>query len=94
MFTYNSNTIIKKVKIVTKDKFYTLLKKGDAKKVTQIVNFNQNITAPITKGDVLGSIDFYLDNEKIGQTEIVADSTVDKMTFFTAFLWILDGLLE
>ena len=31
------------------------------------INLNQNITAPIKKDDVLGSVDFYLNDEKIGQ---------------------------
>ena len=38
--------------------------------------------------------DIILNEEMIGQVEIVATESVDKMTFLTAFLWILHGLIE
>lgn len=86
--------VAKTVKITTNSSFSTLLKKGDAKNVTQSVILNEKITAPLKKDDVLGCVEFYLGDEKMGQTDIIATETVDKLTFFTAFLWILDGLLK
>ena len=86
--------VAKKVKITTNSNFSTLLKKGDVKNVTQSVVLNENITAPVKKDNILGCVEFYLGDEKIGQIDIVATETVDKLTFFTAFLWILDGLLK
>ena len=89
-----NNGVFKTVKITTHNTFSALFKKGELKSVEQHINYNQNISAPIKKGDALGSVDFYISDEKIGQVEIVADESVDKVTFFTAFLWILDGLLR
>ena len=78
--------------VIIDGKKYTL-KKGEASLVTQEVNLKKNLSAPITKNSVVGTIDFFLNEQQIGQVNIIADETVDKMSFLTAFLWILDGLL-
>ncbi len=83
----------KSIKITTAETFDALLKKGEASLVTQEVNLKKNLSAPITKNSVVGTIDFFLNEQQIGQVNIIADETVDKMSFLTAFLWILDGLL-
>lgn len=88
------NGVSKKVKIIADGKFSTLLKRGELSNITQTINLKQNITAPVQKSSVIGTVDFYLNDEKIGQTNIIAAQQVDKMSFFTAFLWILDGLLK
>ena len=71
-----------------------MLKKSETAAVTQQLNLKQNLEAPVKKDEVVGAIDFYLNDEIIGQVEVVADESVDKMSFLTAFLWILDGLLR
>lgn len=88
-----SNGVQKNLKITTTDSFGSLLKKGTSSAVTQQINLKENITAPIKKNDVVGTIDFFLDEQQIGQVDIIADESVNKMSFLTAFLWILDGLL-
>lgn len=81
------------VALEAKDNFGMLLKKSDAASITQKVNLNENVTAPVKKGDVLGTIDFYSGDNQIGSVNVTAAQNIDKMTFFTAFLWILNGLL-
>ncbi len=88
-----SNGVQKNLKIATTDSFGSLLKKGTSSAVTQQINLKENITAPIKKNDVVGTIDFFLNEQQIGQVDIIADESVNKMSFLTAFLWILDGLL-
>ncbi|MBQ6885560.1 MAG: D-alanyl-D-alanine carboxypeptidase [Clostridia bacterium] len=88
-----SNGVQKNLKIATTDSFGSLLKKGTSSAVTQQINLKENITAPIKKNDVVGTIDFFLDEQQIGQVDIIADESVNKISFLTAFLWILDGLL-
>lgn len=82
----------KSVKIKVEQDFGSLLKKSNAASITQQTKLNQNLTAPIQKGDVVGAVEFYLNDEVIGSVDVVADEKVDKMSFWTAFLWILDGL--
>ncbi len=88
------NGVEKTVKIKAPNNFGALLKKSEAAAITQKLNLKENITAPVKKDEAVGAVDFYLNDEIIGQVEIVADESVDKMSFLTAFLWILDGLLK
>lgn len=88
------NGVEQKVSIVAKDNFGALLKKSETAAVTQQLNLKQNITAPVKKDEIMGTVDFYLNDEMIGQVDIIAADSVDKMTLLTAFLWILDGLLK
>lgn len=84
----------KTVKIIVPENLGILLKKGDTSAVTQRVNLDQNLTAPIKKGDKLGRVEFYLNDENIGSVDVIANETVDKMSILTAFLWILHGIIQ
>lgn len=84
----------KSVKIKVEQDFGSLLKKNNAASITQQTKFNQNLTAPIQKGDVVGAVEFYLNDEVIGSVDVVAAEKVDKMSFWTAFLWILYGITQ
>ena len=88
------NGVKQSVKIEAKDNFCLLLKKSDASGVTQKLNLEKTATAPVKKGSVVGSVDFYSGDTQIGSVNITAAESVDKMTFLTAFLWVLNGLLE
>lgn len=84
----------KTVKIKASNNFGALLKKSEAAAITQKLNLKENLTAPIKKDQSVGTVDFYLNDEMIGQVDVVTVDSVDKMSFLTAFLWILDGLLK
>ena len=86
--------VLPQVKIEAKNNFNLLLKKSQASGVTQKLNLPKNLSAPVKKGDVLGTVDFYSGDNQIGSVDVTAAETVDKMTFLTAFLWILDGLFK
>lgn len=88
------NGVKKKIGIETTQNFCALLKKSDSAQVTQRINLNQNISAPVEKGCSIGSVDFYLNDEQIGSIDITAAESIKKFNFLTAFLWILDGLLK
>ncbi len=87
------NGVQKTLKIKAAGNLETLLKKSETEAVTQQINLKQNINAPIKKGSAIGTIDFFLNDQEIGQVDIIANEKVDKMSFLTAFLWILDGLM-
>lgn len=84
----------KSVIIKVEQDFGSLLKKSNAASITQQTKLNQNLTAPIQKGDVVGAVEFYLNDEVIGSVDVVAAEKVDKMSFWTAFLWILYGITQ
>ncbi len=88
------NGVQQKTEISASSSFGALLKKSEAAAVTQKLNLPQNISAPVKKGDKIGTVDFYLGDTQIGGVDVVSTKDVDKMTFLTAFLWIATGLLD
>ena len=88
------NGVQKTVKTNAPNDFHALLKKSETSAIEQRVNLSENLTAPLKKGDIVGSVEFYLNGEVIGSVDIVTDETVNKMSFLTAFLWILHGIIQ
>ena len=64
----------------------TLLKKGQEKDIIQSVTIDENISAPIYKGEKIGEINFSIDNNVVGTCNIVADRDVPKDTFSNVLL--------
>ena len=60
-----------------------MIEKGKENQVTQTVEINNNIEAPIKKGDIIGKVVFSLDGSKLSSTNLVASSDVDKISLFT-----------
>jgi len=56
-----------------------ILEKGKEKDVEQLININENINAPIKKGDKLGEVSFVLNGEVISKTNLIAQEDVDKI---------------
>lgn len=46
-----------------------------------VTNFNENLTAPILKGDVVGKISVYEKGVEISSTNIIADENADTLTY-------------
>lgn len=84
--------VLPQVKIEARENFNILMKKSEATGITQTVNLPENVTAPVKQGDTIGTVDFYSGDTQIGSVNITAAENVDRMTFFTAFLWIINGL--
>ena len=62
-----------------------LVKNSENGEITSEVTLNENITAPISTGDVLGTVNFYLNDEQISSVNLVAESNVDKITVMNLF---------
>ena len=60
-----------------------LLKKGEDKNIEQVVEIDENICAPIEKGQKLGSISYALDGETLTSCNLIANQSVDKINLFT-----------
>ena len=69
-----------------------LLKKSGAQDITQKVSLPGFLTAPVNKGDKAGEIEVRLGDTVIAKIEITAGKSVGKMSFKTAFLWLLGAL--
>ena len=70
------------------------LKKSEAQAIVDEIILDQNLTAPVKKGDKVGEVRFSLNDEVIGSVDVVAAENVNKMSFWTAFLWILYGITQ
>ncbi|MCQ2441356.1 MAG: D-alanyl-D-alanine carboxypeptidase [Clostridia bacterium] len=82
----------KSVKVTAKDNINILLKKSDSAKITQKVNLKDKVTAPVKKGNKLGSVDVYVGDEQIGSVDITAKSDIKRMNFAVALSLIIKGL--
>ena len=51
------------------------------------------VSAPVKKGDVVGSVTFTLDGDEIGKADVVASEDVDKISFFEVWYRILAKFL-
>lgn len=89
----NKNDIIQSVTVNKGVKNYTnailennagtLIEKGKESQVSQSIEINSNIEAPIKKGDKLGQVTFSLDGTKLTSINLVADSDINKINVFT-----------
>lgn len=71
-----------------------LLKKSDSGEISQQLKLKESVTAPIKKGDAVGSVEISVKGEPVGEVELVAAHSIDKLTLGRAFRWMLSGLLK
>lgn len=58
-----------------------LVKKGEESKITYEINLPDNVSAPISKGQQLGTITYYSDGSKLDTVNLISDSTINKISF-------------
>jgi D-alanyl-D-alanine carboxypeptidase (penicillin-binding protein 5/6) len=71
-----------------------LVKKGSKSKVEQKAFFEEEISAPIIRGQVLGRVIYSIDGVKVGESPIVASEDVRKVDFGIMFNKIWDSILK
>lgn len=67
-----------------------LVKKSNSTDVTQEIVLNENISAPIQKGEVLGTVHFYLGNELLDSVNLLAKNDVKKLSIISIFSSLTD----
>lgn len=80
--------VTSKVNLVLESDVGLLLKKGEDKNIEQTINLEENISAPIAQGQKVGEIVYTLNGVEVGRTNIVAESSVEKKTFFTLAAYV------
>lgn len=73
--------------------FARVVEKGKSNKIEKRFDIPNSITAPIKKGDIVGSIEYYLNNDLIGKNEIISENNIEKIDFLTLFVRILSKFL-
>lgn len=57
-----------------------IVKKGDESNITYEINLFENVQAPITQGQYLGTISYYLNDEKIAKVNLIAEYSINKIS--------------
>lgn len=84
----------KKVGIKPQSTLNILLPKTASGKVERKTVLSENVTAPVKKGDVLGTVTVTLDGEQLGEIPLVAEEDVPRLTLGVTLGWILKGLFQ
>ena len=71
------------VEAVLKENSGTLLEKGSDKNIEQTITLEENVSAPVTKGQKLGEVSFTLDGEVLSTVDIIAKDDVEKIGLFS-----------
>lgn len=68
-----------------------LIKKGEESNITYEINIPESIQAPITQGQQLGTISYYLNNDKIAEVSLIAENSISKITFINMMKSLFDN---
>lgn len=77
--------IEKEVNLVFENDTGALIKKTNSSEITEELVLKENIEAPISKGDILGSINYFDNNSQIASVNLVAEKDVPKITLINIF---------
>ena len=70
-----------------------LVSKDKLTKIEKRVSLPDVIEAPVEKGQKIGEIEFFVDNEKVGSTDIVAAKDIKKINPLQMFARIADKMM-
>jgi|LSQX01.2.fsa_nt_gb D-alanyl-D-alanine carboxypeptidase/D-alanyl-D-alanine carboxypeptidase (penicillin-binding protein 5/6) len=66
--------------LTTEESLVRVLPKDESKRSIQEISYvNENIFAPINKGDIIGYVEFVLDGESLGKINLIAARSIDYM---------------
>lgn len=71
-----------------------LVKKTETGNITSEVQINENISAPINTGDILGNVKYYLNDQEIASVNLVAENNVDKISVMNLFGMITENWIN
>lgn len=66
-----------------------MLSKGLESKITHEINIPDTLNAPISQGEKIGEINYYMDGEKIGTVDVVSDKTIKRIGFINMSSYLL-----
>ncbi|MBO5349300.1 MAG: D-alanyl-D-alanine carboxypeptidase [Clostridia bacterium] len=66
-----------------------LISKGQESKISQQINIPDSISAPVTRGQKIGEINYYLDDKLLCSVDIVSDKDVEKNSFMSMSAFII-----
>ncbi|ADQ15407.1 D-alanyl-D-alanine carboxypeptidase family protein [Halanaerobium hydrogeniformans] len=64
------------------ESFYVMVQKGSERDITQEIEIEENLEAPLLKGDRIGRLIIYRGEEEIGSVNILASEDIDRANIF------------
>ena len=61
----------------------TIVSKGNDINIDKVISLNENISAPISKGDIIGTVNFSLNDTNIATVNLIADNDVNKFNILS-----------
>lgn len=89
-----SGGVKSKVGVKCNESVRLVMPKSEAARVTQTVEWNKNIAAPIKMGDTLGYVSIRVGEGEVGRLEIKAAESVDRLTPWIIGKWLLAGIFK
>jgi len=80
--------IEKEVELAYRENSGTVLKRGLSSAIETKIIIPENVKAPITKGEKLGKVEFYLEGKKIASSDLVANLEIHKRGTLTNFQYM------
>ncbi len=74
--------ISSEINLVLENNADVLIKKGTESNIEQNLTINENIQAPVKKGDILGKVNYALNNENLLEINLIADTNINKSSFW------------
>ncbi|MEE0858478.1 MAG: D-alanyl-D-alanine carboxypeptidase family protein [Acutalibacteraceae bacterium] len=71
-----------------------VIEKGKSKEVTYKLSVEDEVEAPVNKGDKVGTLTFYIGKEKLKEYPVVATHIVDKMDFSSVFALLFEWFVQ
>lgn len=68
-----------------------LIKKGEESSITYELALNESVQAPVSQGQILGTITYSLNGNKIASVDLVAEKSVNKIDIFTMSKHVLNN---
>ena len=70
-----------------------LMESASAGEIEENISWKPDLRAPVKRGDVIGRITYSAGGEAVAQVDITAAEDVEKITFSSAFMYLLHGFL-
>jgi D-alanyl-D-alanine carboxypeptidase (penicillin-binding protein 5/6) len=86
--------VMQSVQVVFGENKLVLVDKGKEKKIEQKISLITDVLAPVDKGQILGQITLWVDGKNIGVIPLIANQSIDKLTFGRAFFNLFKGFVS
>ncbi|WP_019229198.1 D-alanyl-D-alanine carboxypeptidase family protein [Sedimentibacter sp. B4] len=89
---YITNSKLGKVDIFPAQDYSKLVNKEDT--VRTKITYNQEVKAPLSKGDKIGTISILVNDEEVGQVDATVNENIEKTNIFVRILRFFSSLFE